>query len=497
MAISFNAIPGNIRVPLFYAELQSGGTPFQTARRLLIFGHKLSTGTAQDNVPILVNAGVNAEDVFFGAGSQLSEMIKIARRNAPFQEIWACPIPEPTGVKNVGTADFNSVVIPTTSTILTMYVAGREYNVTVSSTSTAASIVTDMVAEILDDSYASVVPSASTTAGVIDLTARHAGTHGQDIDLRSDLYDDESTISRQVVFSQTATPGTGDPDLTDALVNIGSEPFTWIACPFNDAATLIQLGDFMDDVSGRWSPFQQMYGHVISAYSGTVGQQSAKGLTLNDQHLTVMGSFASPSPSWHIAAGLAARAAQHLSTAPELSRPMQFLSLEGIHPPRIQDRLTITDQNTLLFDGIATYTVSAVGQVQIQRSITTYRILNTGANDATFLDIQTMAQSQFFLTYMKDKVLQRHGRVGLADDDAPAITGISRPRDIRATLVTGYQELVDLGVTESVELFEEALIVERNTLDPNRIDVSVSADFVNQLRVFAMSATAYLQLNAS
>ena len=57
----FNNIPGNVRVPFFYAEFQSGGTPYSQNARLLLIGQKLASGSATANQPVLVRDGSAAE----------------------------------------------------------------------------------------------------------------------------------------------------------------------------------------------------------------------------------------------------------------------------------------------------------------------------------------------------------------------------------------------------------------------------------------------------
>ena len=45
--VPFNNIPGNILVPFFYAEINSGGSPFAGQPRVLLVGPKLAAGVAQ------------------------------------------------------------------------------------------------------------------------------------------------------------------------------------------------------------------------------------------------------------------------------------------------------------------------------------------------------------------------------------------------------------------------------------------------------------------
>lgn len=98
MSILFNQIPGNIRVPFTYFEVNAGQAPYESNAALLLIGQMITTGafagTAPPNIPVEVFGN---EDGLFGAGSMLATMYKLARSLAPFQEIWALPLADPTG----------------------------------------------------------------------------------------------------------------------------------------------------------------------------------------------------------------------------------------------------------------------------------------------------------------------------------------------------------------------------------------------------------------
>ena len=492
MPIAFDNIPSDLRVPLFYAELGSGGTPFNSTERLVLIGQKLAAGTATADEPVLVTNATLAEETLFGAGSMLADMVKVARKNAPFQEIWALPVSDAGGATaSAGTVDYTALTLPlTVTTVISLYVAGEKYSVIATTAATAATIATAMATEINDDTRAPV--SAAAAAGIITLTAKQVGTLGNSVDIRTDLVGDESAASREATITAMAG-GAGDPDITTALGNLADEEFLWFAMPYADATNVGAMSDFLNDSSGRWSPYQQLYGHAVTVMFDTVANLSTFGNTLNDQHLTVVGVNGMPSAPWAMAAAIGAKVAMHLSDAPELSRPLQFVELEEIVAPKISSRFSMIDRNTLLYDGIATVRYDRLGGVQIERLVSTYKTNASGAEDSTFLDIQTMAQAQFVIRYLRTKAIDRHGRQGLADDDTPAINGIARPRDIRNTLIAGYAELVELGVVENQSAFEAGLVVERNASDPTRIDVSIPFDVVNQLRVLAVQAVAFLQ----
>ena len=72
MAVSFNTIPANVRVPLFYAEVDNSmANTATTSYKSLLIGQKLSTGTAAADVPVFVSSVAKAKTLF-GRGSELA-----------------------------------------------------------------------------------------------------------------------------------------------------------------------------------------------------------------------------------------------------------------------------------------------------------------------------------------------------------------------------------------------------------------------------------------
>ena len=97
--VAFNSIPGNLLVPFFYAEINSGGTPYQGQSRLLLMGQKTSSGTATANVPVGPISSEPELIALTGNGSMLADMYRTARLNAPFQPIWLLPLADPAGAR--------------------------------------------------------------------------------------------------------------------------------------------------------------------------------------------------------------------------------------------------------------------------------------------------------------------------------------------------------------------------------------------------------------
>jgi phage tail sheath gpL-like len=490
MSVLFNNIPGNLLVPFFYAEINSGGTPFQNDPRVVLIGQKLAAGSAPAGTVIGPIQNQAEADAFFGVGSMLSAMFTIARRNAPFQPLWALPLADPAGAKAAGSLTFTA---PGVTGAGILWVLGRRVVFQINAAHTGAQVATNAAAAINAANLPVVAAVDGTTASKINVTARHVGAlgNGQEATFAAD----ESNVLDGTNTTVVAmTGGNGVPDLAGPLASLGDEEFDFLAGPYSDATSLNTVRDFLDDTAGRWSPIQQLYGHYFSFQFGTLSGLVTFGDTRNDQHATVLGSQRSPTPEWEWTAALAGKASAHLGDAPEVSRPLQTLTLDGVLPPR--DRgvwWDIVDRQALYADGIAGYKVRSDGIVAIDRIVTTYQKTAAGVGDGTFRDVETMFQLMFAVRYFKTSVSNRHSRQALADDNPFNLAEIATPKSIRNTLVHAYNDLVALGVLEKGDLFSTYVNVERDPNDANRVNAYLPVDVVNQLRVFAANVTAFLQ----
>ena len=145
MSIQFNQIPGNIRVPFTYFEVNPGQAPYQTNAQLLLIGQKTPSGTALAAQPIIVFGN---EDSLFGSGSMLASMYKMARFLAPFQEIWALPLNDGVGTTAaVGRVTLNKWPY-TTNDSMTLYIGDIRVSVPVSVVSTPLTIASQLVSSV-------------------------------------------------------------------------------------------------------------------------------------------------------------------------------------------------------------------------------------------------------------------------------------------------------------------------------------------------------------
>ncbi|MNG29476.1 Phage tail sheath protein [compost metagenome] len=56
---------------------------------------------------------------------------------------------------------------------------------------------------------------------------------------------------------------------------------------------------------------------------------------------------------------------------------------------------------------------------------------------------------------------------------------------MKAEALAKFREWEELGLVENIDDFKANLVAERNASDPNRLDVLLPPDLVNQLRIIA------------
>jgi phage tail sheath gpL-like len=488
MTVPFSNSPANLRVPLFYAEVDnSQANSGAQTQRTLIIGQVTASGNGVVNVPVL-GQGVSDAKAKGGLGSMLALMTDAYVRADDFGEVWFLPLADAAG----GVAAAGTVLIagtPTATGVISLYIAGQLLSLTVTTGEIAADIATALAA--LVNSSSNLPVTAAATTATVTLTAKNKGLTGNEIDLRLNYQGSSSGEATPAGLTLTLTQmasGATNPTLDTALANLGDEPFDFIVCPYTDTASLNALKNLLNDKTGRWSYANQIYGHVFAALRGTVSTLSTAGNARNNQHETIMGFNDSPSPAWIWAADVAGTAAVALRADP--GRPLQTLALSTVLAPPSASQFILGERNTLLWDGISTFVVGSDGTVSINNLITTYQENAFGAADDSYLQVETLFLLMFVLRAQQSLVTSKYSRVKLAANGTRFAPGsaIVTPNTIRADLIAQYGELEFNGYVQDAAGFAKGLIVEKNSVNPNRVDVLWPGTLINQLRIFALLA---------
>lgn len=485
MPISFNQIPSNVRVPLVYIEFDNTravqGTP-QFMRKILVIGQRLAAGTVAAGVIKRVTNDAQPED-FFGRGSMLAEMLHALRKANRFTETWAVALDD----NGAGVAAAGSITVTGPATeagTISLYIAGKLVEVAVATAAAQNAIATAIAAAVNANTS---LPVTAVVDGVIlnkvNITARHKGLVGNDIDIRVNYQQHEKTPNGVALAIVAMAGGTTAPDLAPAIAAMGAEWWNWLVVPYTDAASLTAIEAELLD---RWGPTRMIDGRAFIGFRGTHAASATFGAGRNSFNVTCMGTSIAPQPPYIWAAAYAGIAAASLSIDP--ARPLQTLALPGILAPAIADRWTLEERNLLLFDGIATWVLDPGGNVLIEREVTTYQENSFSIDDPSYLDLTTPETLSYIRFAVRARITQKFPRYKLADDGTRFGPGqaIVTPRIIHAELVALMRELEEQGLVENVDTFAEQLIVERNASDVNRIDVLAPPDLVNQFRILAM-----------
>ena len=492
MSISFNNIPANVRVPLFYAEVDNSQAGyFSQQNRTLLIGQKLAAGTAAASVPVLVSKTDEARELF-GMGSMLARMHEVYRLNDSFGEVWCLPIVDPAGA--AATATLTLTGPATKAGVLNLYVGAQKVPVAVAAADTATAMAAAVAAAVNADT--SLPVTAAAVLGVVTFTARHVGLLGNDILLQLNFRGNaggESTPAGVAGVFVAMAGGAGTAVLAAGLAAMGDEEFDFIILPYSDSDTLDAIKTLLNDTTGRWAWNRQIYGHAYTAKRGAFAALQAAGVLRNDQHATIAGFEAAvPNPVWEYATAYGARNAVFINVDP--ARPTQTGELLGILPAPGALRFIQSERQTLLSSGIATSYVGG-SAVRVERAITSYQKNVWNQADPSYLDSETMHQLAYIIRHLRSRITNKYPRHKLADDGTRFGAGqaIVTPSVIRGELAAEYAELEELGMVETAKAFAANLIVERNATDPNRLDVLLPPDLVNQLRVFAVLAQFRLQ----
>ena len=485
VAQTFENIPSDLRMPLFYAENDSSQVKqYSNNLRSLIVGQRLAAGSVEAKTPVSVFSADQADE-YFGKGSMVARMVRAYRKNDQTTELYVIALDDAAGAtKASGEVALSGVA--TENGTLHVYCGGQRISIPVSLGDTASEIAGVMVTLVSD--AAGLPVTASAVSGDVTLAAKNGGTLENSLDLRLNyrgLLGGETVPAGITVALTAMAGGATDPDVGDAIEAMGDEPFEYICQAYTDTTSLDLWDQEMDPISGRWSFIRQLYGQVISARQGTTSELGTFGSARNGKSVSVTGFYDSPSPAYEAAAMICGRAAASLSIDP--ARPLQTLKLIGFLAPVATSRFVFLESEALLKSGVAVLMYEN-DTAMIGRMITTYQRNAYGEPDKSWLDIQTLAQTAYFLRSVRQRLKQKYGRHKLADNGTRiGASGRSvTPNMVKAELISVYDDLITKGIVENMAEFKKHLIVERNADDPSRLDMLLPPDYVNGLRVFAV-----------
>ena len=194
-----------------------------------------------------------------------------------------------------------------------------------------------------------------------------------------------------------------------------------------------------------------------------------------------------PTP-WELAAEIAADGALQAQIHP--ARAYTGHTLPGCMAAPRGARFTRAERNTLISDGISTVIAATDGRLLIERLVTTYQTNAMGLPDTAFQDLSTLRTLDTLRYTLRARMAQKFSNFLLADDGSE-VTGqpIATPKIIRGEVISLYIDWALSGLVEmsALDQFKAELLVERDLSDPNRVNVILPPDLMNNFLVGAYS----------
>ena len=486
MSISFNEIPSAIRVPFFTAEFDaseaSQGPSLLTYTGLLI-GQKLEGGSAEANS---LHRVFSVDDVIekAGRGSMLHRQAIAWFASNTITELWIGVLDDDSG----GAAASGSIEVTEGADedgTIALYLGGQRITVGVSAGDSAGDIAGAIEGAINAESDLPVTASEDTAT--VTVTFRHDGEVGNDFDIRHSHLDGEELPDGVALTVTGMADGESNPSLDDLIAAMGDKWFHIWAHPYTDSTNLDAIEAELAD---RFGPLRMIDGLAITSATGSLGDLATLGDGRNSPHSVILAQpgespLTPPMEFAAEAAGIVARFGQI-----DPARPFQTLAMSHAMPPAESDLFTKEERGIgsgLLFDGIATTVEGPGGVVQLERVITTYQETAAGSPDTAYLDSNTLLTLMFLRFDWRNRTRTKFPRHKLADDGTRFGPGqaVVTPKLMKGEALRWFRDMELIGLVQNFDQFKEDLISARNEQDPNRLDLKLSPNVMNQLMVKA------------
>ena len=484
MAVSFNEIPLSLLTPGVFAELDTSRAVQGIStlpHESLITGQMLAAGSATAGAMYVIDSAAQAASLF-GAGSQLAQMAAAYKAADPLTPLFACGLAD-IGGGTAATGGIDWTGTATEAGSLVLYLGGRRVVVAVPDGMTAADLETAALAALALETDLPVTVAGDSSTG-LDITAKHKGAIGNQIMLGVCLLDDERVPAGISVTVTAMSGGATDPDFDAVVTAMSEDQYATTVTGLVDAT---ETGTLITELESRLTALRAIEGTVFGAKYDTRANLTTLGNSFNSAVFCLIGAEPSallPLP-WELAAKVAGMDALQAKTDPARATGGQLVpGTRGAHRGA---RFTRAQRDILLSDGIATVATQRDGRLLLERLVTTYQTNTLGLADPSLRDQQVLRLFAAIRYSTRARVAQRFARFKLVGDESTIPPGqpMTNPKGIKAEIVALANEWRLAGWIENLGQFTEELYVERDQNDPNRVNMVLPPDFVNNLLVVA------------
>lgn len=247
MTVSFESLPSNIRVPLFYAEMDnSKANTAQTSGASLLIGQALADAAIERNKLVIMPSADQARKMC-GQGSQLARMVEAYRKTDPFGELYVIAVSNPTiGASAIGKVEISGEA--TAAGNVSLYVGSKRVQAAVAADDDALEVAQTLAAAINADADLPFTAAAEVVNDVVPVT----GVTIKDGETTVDV--DGSITLEAVIAPATATNKAVSWETSDAAVlakggaTESQQTFTGVADGVATVTVTTSDGGFTDSV---------------------------------------------------------------------------------------------------------------------------------------------------------------------------------------------------------------------------------------------------------
>ena len=462
---------------------RSTGSP-TLQRRVLIIGQYDKSKSPDVNKARLITSEAQAAELY-GRGSVLAAMLGVQLQHAGGVPVYALPVADAAaGIKAVGSVTITGAA--TEVGTVSLYIAGVRVPVAVASGDNAAAVaakIRDAVTANLDLPVVATVNTANSDRVV--LTARHAGTVGNDIAVSVNLAEGEKLpagLAAVTVDLGATTAGANDPSLTNALENLGGLWYTDIVMPYRstEALTAIESSGRTRAGAGVKRPFLAFVG-----YTGSYVDYLTAVKARNSQWVSWIPVHGSQTPAYLIAASAATVFSASQQATP--GRPAKGLILPGVRASENNEQ-AYAQRDTAIKSG-GSYTQNGTGGAVMLGDLATTKTTDAGgAITDEWRFAVTIPNLQFKINALEQTFLRPPfaRAVVVADDGPPAPEYGVRPRTAKAYAIALIDDWVSRGLSTGRDAIVKNTVAEIDASNAGRINLSIPDTFAAGLRITAI-----------
>jgi phage tail sheath gpL-like len=507
MTIPFTRIPEALLVPGQYQEIDkslAGSTG--EIKKVLIVACKSPVGTAPAGVPVRALSDLKAA-ALFGYGSPAAILAKIFLELNKTEECWVLPVDTPEAA-TPWQKTYKVSVTPVWQGAAAITVNGEKIDAAaIAAGSSVSEAAAAIIARINSELW---LPVEAEVGGGGSFTVKStvAGTGGNFNTVTIESEGAGLTVSETAVI-----PGTQTANIKPLFKNLGNVRYHYFIYDFSDAANLAALGEELDS---RFGALRQIGGRAFTALSGEIENPGepdisaprsgtsfpyygygAKGFigeldttvlaqaaTVNNPHIVLVPRLTNPRLPGEWAARWCAIACRIL--ADDLAANTYDLTVTGLTSGKELDADT---RQTLLMVGIATYRLDTIGNVLIERLVTSYTENTDGGRDSSYLDIQVVETMDAVRTYINAEAKKRFKTWKLAGTEENFGSGakVMTAGIFRTFLCELYQEtfIKEKRWYQDFDEYKASLTVEVKKGSKTRLEYSHQPNLIGQFSIGA------------